>query len=137
MNEKWVSLDAMNHVWAIWVTSTYLNLNIYCLSAGSTKRLVDHDPCIGHAVSLANLARPEKECTHGCCQTKAVCLYICLAQIDCVIDSHARSHRATCARDGGAKRAVLGDLGTTHLQAAVGQMHACVQAVSFHVSFDR
>lgn len=79
---------------------TYLDLNIYCLSAGSTKRLVNHDACIRHAVSLSNLSSSEEECAHGGSKTEAVCLNICLAQVDSIIDSHACSHRATCASNG-------------------------------------
>ena len=30
-----------------------LDLNVHCLTAGPSKRLVDHDACVGHRITLA------------------------------------------------------------------------------------
>ena len=59
----------------------YLDLDVYSLAAGASKRLVDHDACIGHAVALALGARAQQERPHGRRQTKAVCLHFRSAQL--------------------------------------------------------
>ena len=59
----------------------HLNLNVYSLTAGASKRLVNHDACIGHAVALALGARAQQERPHGRCQAEAVRLHLCSAQL--------------------------------------------------------
>mmetsp|Transcript_10725 Transcript_10725/g.66121 ORF Transcript_10725/g.66121 Transcript_10725/m.66121 type:complete len:203 (+) Transcript_10725:366-974(+) len=68
---------------------TCLDLDIYSLPASTSQRLMDHDPRVGHRVTLALRACSQKECAHGCCKAEANSLHICPAHFHGIVDTHA------------------------------------------------
>jgi hypothetical protein len=69
-----------------------LDLNVYCLAAGPSQRLVDHDARVGHGITLALGSSPQQECSHRRSQPEAVSLYVRAAQLHARVRTLAASY---------------------------------------------